>query len=376
MTEELNAPIIPVTLLTGFLGSGKSTLLTQILNDPRFDDTAVVVNEFGDVGLDGVLVEHSGEQLVEMTTGCLCCMIRGDIRKTLMDLHRRRTSGAVSPFKRLVVETTGLADPAPVLHTLMTDPRLAGRYMLGGVITCVDAVNGETTLACHDESVKQAAVADRIVLTKTDLARDPTARANLTRLWAQLGDLNPAAPLLERNASTFDPGNLFDTSLYDPTTKTSNVQKWLNAEAFEPDPENVHALQDYNHDHDHDHDHNHDHDINRHGSDVRAFSLVLDDPISTAVFRFALDVLIANRGADLLRVKGIVNIAEAPDTPFVIHGVQHIFHDPVQLDAWPTVDRRTKLVFITRGVSEETVAALFQAWQAEVPNTPATATQR
>ena len=223
MMEEFDVTIIPVTLLTGFLGSGKSTLLTQVLRDPRFHDTAVVVNEFGDVGLDGFLVQHSGEQLVEMTTGCLCCMIRGDIRKTLMDLHRRRAAGAVSPFTRLVVETTGLADPAPVIHTLMTDPRLAGRYMLGGVITCVDAVNGGTTLAHHDESVKQAAVADRIVLTKTDLAQDPATRTDLARLTAQLAELNPAAPLLERNASTFDPRNLFDTSLFDPTTTESSV---------------------------------------------------------------------------------------------------------------------------------------------------------
>ncbi len=368
MTKRSDMTIIPVTLLTGFLGSGKSTLLTQVLSDPRFHDTAVVINEFGDVGLDGFLVEHSNEQLVEMTTGCLCCMIRGDIRKTLMDLHRRRAAGAISPFTRLIVETTGLADPAPVIHTLMTDPRLAGRYMLGGVITCVDAVNGEATLAHHDESVKQAAVADRIVLTKTDLAQTPDTRAELARLSAQLGDLNPAAPLLERNTPTFDHRKLFDTSLYDPTTKTFDVQKWLNAEAFEADPHDPHATGGHTHDHAH--------DVNRHGADVRAFSLVLDDPISTAVFRFALDVLIANRGADLLRVKGIVNVAETPGKPFVIHGVQHIFHDPVRLDAWPSADRRTKLVFITRGVSEQTVSALFQAWQAEVDNTQATATQR
>ncbi len=355
MKGESNAPIIPVTLLTGFLGSGKSTLLNQVLRDPRFRDTAVVINEFGDVGLDGLLIEHRSEQLVEMTTGCLCCTIRGDIRETLMDLHRRRAAGAVSLFTRLVVETTGLADPAPVIHTLMTDPRLAGRYMLGGVINCVDAVNGETTLSHHDESIKQAAVADRMVLTKTDLARGSTARANLARLRAQLNTINPTAPLLERNAPAFDLHNLFDTSLYDPATKTFDVQKWLKAEAFETDPHDSHGS--------HGHDQHKTHDVNRHGADVRAFSLVLDNPISTAVFRFALDVLIANRGADLLRVKGVVNIAETPDTPFVIHGVQHIFHDPVRLDAWPTADRRTKLVFITRGVSEKTVAALFQAWQ-------------
>ena len=371
MKDGLSTTIIPVTLLTGFLGSGKSTLLTQVLRDPDFCNTAVVINEFGDVGLDDFLVEHSGEQLVEMTAGCLCCTIRGDIRETLMDLYRRRATGDISPFIRLVVETTGLADPAPVIHTLMTDPRLAGRYMLGGVVTCVDAINGETALTQHDESVKQAAVADRIVLTKTDLASDLNQNADLERLKTLLIDLNPTASLLERNAPTFNSRNLFDTSLYNPTTKTFDVQKWLKAEAFETD---VHAA--HSHGHGHGHGHNHTHDVNRHSTDIRAFSLILDNPISTAVFRFALDVLIANRGADLLRVKGIVNIAETPNTPFVIHGVQHIFHDPIQLDAWPTADHRTKLVFITRGVSEETVAALFQAWHTESQSSPTMTTQK
>lgn len=342
------ANAIPVTLLTGFLGSGKSTLLTRVLHDPRFSHTAVVVNEFGEVGLDGILVEHSREELVEMTSGCLCCTIRGDIRKTLLDLHHRQEQGKIPAFDRLVVESTGLADPAPVIHTLMTEERLAGRYRLGGVVTTVDTVNAESSLARHVECVKQVAVADRIVLTKTDLAKDPASRTELKKLRDGLSRLNPGAPILDRNDQRFDMRRLFDTSLYDPATKGFEVRGWLNAEAFEDD----------HHAH-----HDHEHDINRHGTEVQAFSLVLDEPVSTVAFTVALELLIANRGADLLRVKGIINLAEKPDTPVIIHGVQHIFHEPVWLDKWPTEDRRTKLVFITRNIPQETIETFFRAWQ-------------
>lgn len=339
----------PVTLLTGFLGSGKTTLLSRILHDPRFGDTAVVVNEFGEVGLDGVLVEHSREQLVEMTSGCLCCTIRGDIRQTLLALHGRREKGEIPTYDRLVIETTGLADPAPVIHTLMTDARLANRYMLGGVIATVDAITGESSLARHAECVKQVAVADRIVLTKTDIAKDPTSRADIKTLWEQIRRLNPSAPILDRNDQHFDLRQLFDTSLYDPATKGFDVQTWLNAEAY-ADERNSHH-------------HHHDHDVNRHGTDIRAFGLVLDQPVSALAFMVALELLIANQGADLLRMKGIVNLAEKPETPAVIHGVQHVFHEPVWLDRWPSKDRHTKLIFITRNMSQETIEKFFKAWQ-------------
>ena len=303
------ANAIPVTLLTGFLGSGKSTLLTHVLHDPRFSRTAVVVNEFGEVGLDGILVEHSREELVEMTSGCLCCTIRGDIRETLLDLHHRLEQGNIPTFDRLVVETTGLADPAPVIHTLMTEERLAGRYMLGGVVTTVDAVNAESSLARHVECVKQIAVADRIVLTKTDLAKDSASRTDLKKLRSALSQLNRGAPILDRSDPRFDIRRLFDTSLYNPATKGFDVQKWLNAEAFEDDHHAHHGH------------HDHGHDVNRHGTEVRAFSLVLDKPVSTMAFTIALELLIANQGADMLRVKGIINLADKPDTPVIIHGV-------------------------------------------------------
>ena len=353
---------IPVTLLTGFLGSGKSTLLTDILGKPEFSDTAVVVNEFGDVGLHGFLVEHSLEQMVEMTSGCLCCTIRGDIRETLLDLHRRREAGDIPRFRRLVVETTGLADPAPVIHTLMAEPRLMGIYSLGGVITTVDALVGEPSLADHLESVKQVAVADRIVLTKTDLAVDDASRESLGHLRETLASINPGASILDRNDPDFDYHELFDVSRYDPGTKGFDVQEWLDAEAYERESRHSHHAHAHRGVHAHDHG-EHDHDVNRHGTDIRAYCLVLEEPVSTMAFTTALELLLANQGPDLLRMKGIINLAEKPKRPVIIHGVQHVFHEPVWLDEWPSEDRRTKIVFITRNIPKETIETFFLAWQ-------------
>ena len=354
--------IIPVTLLTGFLGSGKSTLLTQILSDPRFGNTAVVVNEFGEVGLDGFLIEHADDQVIEMTSGCLCCTIRGDIRETLLALHRRRDKGDIPAFTRLVVESTGLADPAPVIHTLMSDPMLDRRYMLGGIVTAIDAVNGESTLETHPECVKQAAVADRLVVTKTDLTKDPFSRKDVEALTARLRALNPGAPILERHDPAFDLNRLFDTSLYDPETKTLDVRKWLNAEAESVDGDHDHHGHD-NHDHSHRHHPGQDpHDVTRHGNDIRSFTLTFDKPLAVDTFCSALEALTATQGANLLRLKGIVNAAERPGRPLVIHGVQHVFHDPVWLDAWPDSDQRTRLVFITQRIERKTLEDYFKAW--------------
>lgn len=354
---------IPVTLMTGFLGSGKTTLLSQVLRDPRFSDTAVVINEFGEVGLDHALVAASREELVEMTSGCLCCTIRGDIRKTLVDLHARSTAGTIPTFSRLIIETTGLADPAPVLHTLIADPLVWPRYSLGGVITTVDTVNGAATLARQTESVKQVAVADRLVLTKTDLGTDPASRNDLRELRQTLSRINPGAAILDRAAADFDLRRLFDTALYDPRSKTLDVQTWLNEEAYRSDAE--HADDHHRHAHGHGgdgaHHHPH-HDVNRHGTDIEAYCIVRDRPISGLALSLALELLIANRGEDLLRVKGIINVAEKPDQPCVIHGVQHVFHEPTWLDAWPDEDRRTRIVFITRKLPRSAIEPVIGAF--------------
>lgn len=348
---------IPVTLLTGFLGAGKSTLLSAVLRDPRFSDTAVVVNEFGEVGLDGALIAHAPEQIVETTTGCLCCTIRGDIREALVRLHARMTAGEIGGFSRLVIETTGLADPAPPIQTLIADPRLARRFALAGVVTAIDAVNGDATLDRHEEAVRQVAVADRIVLTKTDLARDPASRRDLDALAARLQALTPGAAILDRNAPAFDLRRLFDMAAFDPGAKTMDVRSWLNAEPLDVDG---HSHQEHRHGHAHGHDHRH--DVSRHGADIHAFCVTLDEPVPTMGFTTALELLIANQGPELLRVKGVVCLAEKPERPIVIHGAQHVFHDPVILDAWPDDDRRTKLVFITQGVGRAPVDAFLRAW--------------
>lgn len=351
---------IPVTLLTGFLGSGKSTLLTQILRDPRFSDTAVVVNEFGEVGLDGYLIEHASDQIVEMTSGCLCCTIRGDIRQTLLMLHSRQDRGEIPTFSRLVVESTGLADPAPVIHTLMSDPRLDRRYMLGGIVTTIDAINGEATLDAHPECQKQAAVADRLIITKTDLVNDPFSAKDVEALKDKLRALNPGAPVFDRHDPSLNLNRLFDTSLYNPKTKTMDVRNWLNAEAELDDS-------DHHHDHGH-HDHGHHHhgqdphDVTRHGTDIRSFTLTFDEPVQIETFGSALEALTLTQGANLLRLKGIVNTVDRPGKPLVIHGVQHVFHDPVWLDAWPDADERTRLVFITHGIERKTLDDFFKAW--------------
>ena len=352
--------IVPVTLLTGFLGSGKSTLLSRILRDPRFSDTAVVVNEFGEVGLDGFLVEHSREQTVEMTTGCLCCTIRGDIRQTLLRLHDRRTRGEVPAFERLIVETTGLADPAPVVHTLIADASLSKRFALSGIVTTVDALAGAATLDRQTECVKQTAVADRIVLTKTDLATGAQEKREVDELRHSLVRLNPGARILDRNDPEFDLRALFDTALFDPMSRPAEVQRWLNAEAFAGAEEPGHG---HAHGHEHGHGHDHAHDVNRHGPDIHAFCVELDEPVSIMAFTVALELLIANQGEDLLRVKGIVNLKERPDRPVIIHGVQHVLHEPVWLEGWPDGDRRTKIVFVTRNIRKETIEAFFEAWR-------------
>ena len=344
MTATEPTSLIPVTLLTGFLGSGKTTVLNHVLKEPGMAATAVIVNEFGEIGLDHLLVERSSEDVVLLNSGCLCCTVRGDIVDTLTNLFVDRVKAKVPYFTRVAIETTGLADPAPILHTLMTDPIVAVRYMLDGVVTTVDAVNGAGTLDKQPEAVKQAAVADRLLLTKSDLAEPAVRQAMEGRLKV----LNPSAPIVPVAQGAVDPALLFNIGFYDPVTKSADVRRWLRDEAFESRD-------------DHEHEHLHP-DVNRHDDRIRAFCITRERPISWDALSAWLDTLATMRGDDLLRLKAIVALSDRPDQPVVLHGVQHLFHPPVLLPEWPSEDHRTRMVFITRDLPREAIERTLAAF--------------
>ena len=317
-------PPVPFTVLTGFLGAGKTTLLNRLLADPALSDALILINEFGEIGLDHLLVEKVDGDMMLMSSGCLCCTIRGDLIATLEDALRKRDNGRMPQFSRVLVETTGLADPAPVLHTIMHHPYLMLRFRLQGVVTLVDAINGQATLDAQEEAVKQIAVADRIVLTKTDLADSPERIANVERLRARIKALAPAARVIEVSDARVE--NLLDAGLFGLEGKIPDVARWLNAEQMSQQPEHhdhhgqePHGQEHHGHGH-HGHEH-HAHDPNRHDSRIRAFCLTSDKLLPASSFDVFLDMLRQVHGPNMLRVKGILGLSDDPSRPVVIHGV-------------------------------------------------------
>jgi G3E family GTPase len=344
--------LTPVNLITGFLGSGKTTLLQRLLRDPALTDTAVLINEFGEVGLDHHLLERIDDTMVLLQSGCLCCTIRGELSSAIKDLLSKREGGAIPFFRRLVIESTGLADPFPILTTVHADPVLKHHFRLGNVVATVDAVNGMVQLSRQPENVKQVAVADRLVLTKTDLADEQATHA----LVARIRQLNPSAPLWRTPSDPLDAEALLSHDLFELAGKNEAAQHWFAEEIGGIRPEHG-----GHHHADGDDDGAHRHDPNRHGESIHAFSLVFDEPLDWTVFGIWLTMLLNRHGVAILRVKGILNIAGSP-APVAVHGVQHLVHPPMHMVAWPDDDRRSRLVFIVDGLDRSLIERSLSAF--------------
>lgn len=320
-----------VSIVTGFLGSGKTTLIRRILGDPAFARTAVIVNEFGEIGLDHELIASSDETLLALTTGCLCCAVRSDLVATLLELQSRRAAGELA-YDRVVIETSGLADPAPILQAIMTDPDVGRDHMLGTLLTVIDALHAEAVLDQHPEAMRQVALADCLAFSKTDLA----APSDLLR--QRLTALNPTAHRL--TADVMHPAAVFSAG--DPYVQSGRLAALPAAAARPPFTRGLHA------------------------GDIETFSLQRDRPVPALALTLLLQALAEHCGPRLLRVKGLVDITEMPGRPAVIHGVQHVFSPPEFLDHWPSSDRTTRIVFIARDVPPHFPARLLDAIEAEV----------
>lgn len=355
MTDS--SALTPVNLITGFLGSGKTTLLQRLLRDPALADTAVLINEFGEVGLDHHLLERIDETMVLLQSGCLCCTIRGELSSAIKDLHSKREGGRIPFFRRLVIESTGLADPFPILSTVQADPVLKHHFRLGNVFATVDAVNGEAQLA-RQENAKQVAVADRLIVTKTDLADE----AAVEMLILRIRQLNPSAPLWRVPRDSLDAEGLLSHDVFELAGKSEMAKRWFTTElrgkwrmrgsgGLEPAgspriADNGGAYRS---------------GINCHADSIHAFALVFDEPLDWTVFGIWLTMLLNRHGARILRVKGMLNVVGSR-APVAVHGVQHLVHPPVHMAEWPDEDRRSCVVFIVDGLERDIVERSLAAF--------------
>jgi len=333
---------IPVTLVTGFLGSGKTTLINAALRSPELAKTVVVVNEFGEVGLDHQLFASSSDSVVVLENGCLCCTVRSDLIGTLNSLYHARRAGEIPPFDNVVIETSGLAEPGPVLQAFLSEPTLDGLYRVASVLTLVDAVNWSGTSEAHEEAVRQAALADQIRITKLDLVTGDR-QIGSSRIRLDLRRINPSAEIAEVDWSPAAVARLLTSASFDPADPRADPRPWLNVEAYQN--------ADHGHDGSSDGDHaRHGHNHHLDGRGIENFVLTRESPLTREEAQFLLDGIAQNLGPGLLRVKGLVNIAEEPGRPGVIQGAQHLLHTMTWLDRWPDSDRRTRIVFITQGI--------------------------
>ncbi|MGQ4275384.1 CobW family GTP-binding protein [Terrihabitans sp. B22-R8] len=334
--RERFAPV-SLTLLTGFLGAGKTSLLNRLAGQGALPDTLVIVNEIGEISLDHLLMERLEGDVVALSGGCLCCAVRSDLIETFEDLLRRRDEGSLPAFRRVVLETTGLADPVPVLHAMQAHPLLQVRFALDGVIAVVDALTGARALCEHEEARRQVALADRVVLTKTDLVADDEARAAEAELRRRLAELAPGAPVLDAARGEAVAERLFDVAPWTIEGRSEAVKDWLRAEA-----DGTAAT--------------------AHTGDIRTTTLWSDTALPPEAFGLFTDLLRSEFGANILRLKGLVRTTLDPERPVLIHGVQHVFHPPRRLDAWPDADRRTRIVVIGRDLHAEGIARLYEAF--------------
>jgi G3E family GTPase len=323
LTSAPDVAPIPVSLITGFLGAGKTTLLNRLLRDPALGDALVIVNEWGEIGLDHLLVEKFDGDTVLLASGCLCCSLRGDLLDALDDLLVRRDAGRIAPFKRILIETTGLADPGPILHAMLADPARATRLPIAGIVTLVDAVNGAASLDRRPVCARQIAVADVVAVSKSDLV-DAAAGMSPPALRARIRAINPHAPIKDVAAGEMTAEDLFREGQFAPPS--------------------VGAPRGLEHEH-----------------AIRTHTLRWPTPIEPRAFAQFIDLLRAAHGPDLLRVKGLIALADDPASPLLIHGAQHVFHAPRRLPAWPDADHATRIVFITDGIERHTIDAFWAA---------------